>query len=368
MLKHNTFRISGIALFLLAITLGIAACGADTPEPTAMPPAATATSAPTPEPTPTAVPAATATVSTATTTTTTTVANDILSVVGRARGLENFVTLLDAAGLTEPFQNGEPLTVFVVPNSAWEELPAAVLDDAALMGKILRNHLMAGRHLMPEMVLSSTMTSTLGAPLTILVGAEGATVQGANVLDADYEADNGILHLLDTVLLPQDVITDVMALYPSVLGEQTFAMQGNLHIAHGQFSPTPYNSTPPTSGPHYPDIVAWQLYEQPFPYEQLVHNLEDGGVIIYYQCAEPCPEIVEQLRTLVQPYQEAGRHVVVAPNDPTWTLIGDVKPHADMGAPIALVAWRKLLKLDAVDVEKITQFIEAFEGIDHHVQ
>ena len=375
MLKRNTFCISGIALFLLAITLGIAACGSDTPEPTATPPVATATSAPTAEPTPTAAPAATATVSTTTattatttTTTTTTAANDILSVVGRARGLENFVTLLDAAGLTEQFQTGEPLTVFVVPNTAWEELPAAVLDNTELMGKILRNHLVAGRHLMPEMVLSSTMTSTLGAPLTILVGAAGATVQGANVLDADYEADNGILHLLDTVLLPQDVITDVMALYPSVVGEQTFAMQGNIHIAHGQFSPTPYNSTPPTSGPHYPDIVAWQLYEQPFPYEQLVHNLEDGGVIIYYQCAEPCPDLVEQLRTLVQPYQEVSRHVVVAPNDPTWSLIGDVKPHADMGAPIALVAWRKLLKLDTVDVEKITQFIEAFEGIDHHVR
>jgi len=360
----NNLRSGRIVVLLLAIALGIAACGSDTPAPTAPPPAATATSVPTTAPTATAAPTATEAV----TTTTQPAANDILSIVGRARGLENFVTLLESAGLTEQFQSGEAKTVFIVPNEVWDELPAAVRDNPALVDQILRNHIVEGRHLMRDMVVSGTMTSLVGAPLTVLVGAEGATVQGANVLDADYEADNGILHLLDTILLPQEIITEVMALYPSVMGEQTFAMQGNIHIAHGQFSPMPYNSTPPTSGPHYSDIVAWQLYEQPFPYEQLVHNLEDGGVIIYYQCAEACPDLVEQLRTLVQPYQETGRRVVVAPNDPTWTLIGEVKPHTDMDAPIAVVAWRKLLKLDAVDAEKITQFIEAFEGIDHHVQ
>jgi hypothetical protein len=114
--------------------------------------------------------------------------------------------------------------------------------------------------------------------------------------------------------------------------------------------------------------VAWQLYEQNFPYEQLVHNLEDGGVIIYYQCTGPCPETVEQLRAIAKPFQDAGRHVVVAPNDPTWTLASGTTPHGDMGAPIAVVAWRKLLKLNEVDGTKIGQFIEAFEGIDHHVR
>jgi uncharacterized surface protein with fasciclin (FAS1) repeats len=353
---------------LVVVVLGIAACGSDEPAATPTVPPATATSAPTPEPTPTAAPAATATVSTTTATTTTAAANDILSVVGRARGLENFVTLLDAAGLTEQFQNGAPMTVFVVPNTAWEELPAGVLDNPALMEQILRNHLMAGRHLMAEMVMSQTATSLLGDSLLVLAGEEGGTVQGANILDADYEADNGILHLLDTVLLPQEVITEVMALYPSVMGEQTFAMQGNIHIAHGELSPVAYNSTPPTSGPHYSDIVAWQVYEQNFPYEQLVHNLEDGGVIIYYQCTGPCPETVEQLRAIAKPFQDAGRHVVVAPNDPTWTLASGATPHGDMGAPIAVVAWRKLLKLNEVDGTKIGQFIEAFEGIDHHVR
>lgn len=360
----NNLRIGGIVVLLVAIVVGIAACGSDTPTPTATPPAATATSAPTVAPTATAAPTATE----AAPAPTQPEANDILSVVGRARGLENFVTLLENAGLTEQFQSGEPKTVFVVPNTAWEELPATVRDDADLMASILRNHLVEGRHLMTEMAVSQTVTSLLGESLTVLAGEEGGTVQGSNILDADYEADNGILHLLDTVMLPQDVITEVMALSPSLIGEQTFAMQGNIHIAHGEFSPVAYNSTPPTSGPHYSDIVAWQVYEQNFPYEQLVHNLEDGGILVYYQCAVPCPETVEQLRTIVKPYQDAGRHVVVAPNDPTWTLASGVTPHADMGVPIALVAWRKLLKLNEVDAEKINQFVEAFEGIDHHVR
>lgn len=364
MFKHNTLRIGGVLIFLMTVALGIVACGSATPEPTATPPSATATSAPTTAPTATVAPTATEAVSA----TTAPLANDILSVVGRAQGLENFVTLLSNAGLTTQFQSGEPKTVFIVPNAVWDELPAAVRDNADLVSRILQNHIVDGRHLMAEMAISGTVTSLLGTPLTVLVGVEGGTVQGANVLDADYEADNGVLHLLDTVMLPQDVITDVMALYPAVVGEQTYAMQGNIHIDHGHRSPVAYNSTPPTSGPHYPDIVAWQLYETPFPYEQLIHNLEDSGVVIYYQCPDACPELVNQLRTVVQPYLDAGRHVVVAPNDPTWILPDGSHAHTDMGTPIALVAWRKLLKLQTVDAEKIGKFIETYEGIDHHVR
>lgn len=155
-----------------------------------------------------------------------------------------------------------------------------------------------------------------------------------------------------------------------VAGEDKLASQGNMHIDQGTVSPITYNSTPPTSGPHYPNLVTWGIYDTPLPYEHLVHNLEDGGVVVYYQCREPsgrgCPEMVAELRAVVQPYLDADRNVVMVPNDPTWTDGGSVPRHKDMGAPIALTAWQRLLKLDTVDVAKINAFIERYEGLDHH--
>jgi hypothetical protein len=151
-----------------------------------------------------------------------------------------------------------------------------------------------------------------------------------------------------------------------VAGEQSFASQGNLHIPLGSASPVAYNSTPPTSGPHYEGVAAWGVHDTPVRYEQLVHNLEDGGVVIYYQCPEGCPEVVAELTEIVDSYRASDRHVVLAPNDPTWTDGGAQPLQRDMGAAIALTAWQKLLMLDAVDAGKIRAFIERYEGIDHH--
>jgi hypothetical protein len=151
-----------------------------------------------------------------------------------------------------------------------------------------------------------------------------------------------------------------------VTGEQSFASQGNTHIPLGSVSPVAYNSTPPTSGPHYENLAAWGLHDRPVRYEHLVHNLEDGGVVVYYQCEGGCPELAAELEALLEPYLAAGQHVALAPNDPTWTDGGSQPLHADMGATIALTAWGKLLTMDAVDAAAIRTFVERYEGIDHH--
>ena len=148
--------------------------------------------------------------------------------------------------------------------------------------------------------------------------------------------------------------------------EQVFATQGNAHIADGSRSPTVYNSTPPTSGPHYAGLAPRGSYTRPFPYEQVLHNLEDGGVVVYYQCADGCPDLVAQLDSVVQPYLSQNKHVVLVPNDPAWTNDGTATWHIDMGSRIALTAWQRLDRFDDFDAERIRQFIDAFEGIDNH--
>ena len=149
--------------------------------------------------------------------------------------------------------------------------------------------------------------------------------------------------------------------------EQSLPTLGNTHIPQGSTSPITYNSVPPTSGPHYPGLAPWAVYREPIRYEQLIHNLEDGGVIIYYQCEDNCPELVDQLDAFARPLIAQGRHLVVVRNDPTWTGdAGSVSPlHQDMGARIALVAWQRIDKFDEFDEARIRAFFERYEGIDH---
>lgn len=151
-----------------------------------------------------------------------------------------------------------------------------------------------------------------------------------------------------------------------VAGEQKLAAQGSYHMEQGGVSPIAYNSTPPTSGPHYPGLAGWRVYTDPQRYETLLHNMEDGGVIVYYQCPDGCADIVQQLDELLTPYLNTGRKVILTPNDPNFQEGGSQPLHQEMGAQIALTAWQRHLTMNEVDAQKIRAFIDRYEGIDHH--
>jgi len=127
-----------------------------------------------------------------------------------------------------------------------------------------------------------------------------------------------------------------------------FPDQGNLHIASADSPHTPYNSDPPTSGPHLPYIAPWGVHTRPIVRELQVHNLEDGGVLVQYNCE--CPDLVAKLAAIVQRFD---RNVILA-------------PYPGMKHKIALTAWTRIDTLDELDEGRVTRFIEAYRGIDHH--
>jgi hypothetical protein len=124
--------------------------------------------------------------------------------------------------------------------------------------------------------------------------------------------------------------------------------QGNLHIQSASVTHEPYNSDPPTSGPHLPYTAPWGVHTRPILLELQVHNLEDRGVVVQYNCE--CPDLVARLRGIVDKYD---RHVILA-------------PYPTMKNRIALTAWTRIETLDDFDAKRITRFIEAYRGIDHH--
>ena len=129
------------------------------------------------------------------------------------------------------------------------------------------------------------------------------------------------------------------------------ASLGNDHIPTAETPHVPYNSDPPTSGPHLPYIAPWGVHIRPLAKELQVHNLEDGGVVINYkpQCAD---QVQAGLRAIADRYPD---HVVLA-------------PYPTLDRCIALTAWTRIDKMDELDERRVVRFIEAYRGIDHHPQ
>lgn len=127
---------------------------------------------------------------------------------------------------------------------------------------------------------------------------------------------------------------------------------GNRHISDINAAGIQYNSDPPTSGPHYGTSLApWGIHTEPIAKGLMIHNLEDGGVVVSYN-PRASPETVDQLAQIVKRYPQ---HVILA-------------PYPGLGSTIALTAWQRIDKLDTVDEGRIVRFIDAYQGIDHHVK
>jgi hypothetical protein len=130
------------------------------------------------------------------------------------------------------------------------------------------------------------------------------------------------------------------------------ASLGNQHITQAEVGLITYNSDPPTSGPHFPNLARWGIHDKPIPKELQVHNLEDGGVLVQYSCdqaAPDCRSLVEKLSKIVELYG----HAILA-------------PYPGMSHKIALTAWSRIDKFDDFDEKRIRTFIESYMGIDHH--
>jgi uncharacterized protein DUF3105 len=125
---------------------------------------------------------------------------------------------------------------------------------------------------------------------------------------------------------------------------------GNRHVATLAVEIPPYNSDPPTSGPHLPYIAPWGIHTEPIPKQLQVHNLEDGGVVVQYNCPDGCPDLVAKLKAIVSGYE---RQVILA-------------PYPGMKTRIALTAWTRLDAFDDFDEGRVRAFITAYRGIDHH--
>lgn len=133
------------------------------------------------------------------------------TIVGIASTNADFETLtaaLTAAGLVATLEGTGPFTVFAPTDAAFAKLPAGTLENLlkpenkAKLASILTYHVVAGKVLAADVVKLTSATTVNGADVKIAVAGGKVTVNGANVTTTDIKASNGVIHVIDSVIMP----------------------------------------------------------------------------------------------------------------------------------------------------------------------
>lgn len=128
-----------------------------------------------------------------------------------ASGADNFKTLVaavKAAGLVETLQGQGPFTVFAPTDEAFAKLPAGTVENLLKpenrekLVAILKYHVVPGK-VMAADVKSGQAATAQGQKLTLNVSSDGVKVDNAKVIKTDLVANNGVIHVIDTVILPK---------------------------------------------------------------------------------------------------------------------------------------------------------------------
>ena len=187
----KAFRLPSL-IIVLALVLAACAPAAAPVEPTEMP-----------MPEPTAVP-------------TEETSNTIVDIAIGNPDFSTLVAALSAAGLVDALSGEGPFTVFAPTNEAFAALPEGTLETLLLpenkqqLTDILLYHVVSGSVLAADVVTLSEAETLLGKNVNITVDMDKVMVNEANVVATDIIADNGVIHVIDSVILPPADMTDIV--------------------------------------------------------------------------------------------------------------------------------------------------------------
>lgn len=133
---------------------------------------------------------------------------DIVGVAASNADFSTLVTALKAADLVGALQGDGPFTVFAPTNAAFEKLPAgtleALLADKEALTQVLTYHVVPGKVTAADVVKVDSADTLQGEALPVRVTDGSVQVGAATVVQADVMASNGVIHVIDTVLVPSE--------------------------------------------------------------------------------------------------------------------------------------------------------------------
>jgi uncharacterized surface protein with fasciclin (FAS1) repeats len=133
---------------------------------------------------------------------------DLVAVASGADNFKTLVAAVKAAGLVETLQGKGPFTVFAPTDAAFAKLPAGTVEsllkpeNKEKLVAILTYHVVSGKVLAADVKTSEAKT-VQGQNVKLVVSETGVTVDGARVVKTDVMAENGVIHVIDTVIIPK---------------------------------------------------------------------------------------------------------------------------------------------------------------------
>jgi uncharacterized surface protein with fasciclin (FAS1) repeats len=133
-------------------------------------------------------------------------AKDIVDTAVAAGSFQTLVKAVEAAGLVDTLKSAGPFTVFAPTDEAFAAVPKekleALLKDKKALTAVLTYHVVPGKVLAADAMKVSSAKTVQGQPLSIAVSGKDVTVNGAKVVKADILCTNGVIHVIDAVVLP----------------------------------------------------------------------------------------------------------------------------------------------------------------------
>lgn len=139
---------------------------------------------------------------------------DIVDVAAEAGTFNTLIAAAQAAGLVEALKGGGPITVFAPTDEAFAKLGEDKInqllepENKDLLAAILTYHVVPGKVMAKKVVEANALDTLNGQRVDILVNDEGAFIDGAKIVTTDIKASNGVIHVIDSVILPstEDIV------------------------------------------------------------------------------------------------------------------------------------------------------------------
>ena len=135
--------------------------------------------------------------------------HDIVDTAVANGSFKTLVAAVTAAGLVDTLKSAGPFTVFAPTDEAFAKLPAGTVEELikpenkAKLAGILTFHVMAGKVMAADVVGKTLTPASVQGEALHVDGTNGVTINGAKVVAADVECTNGVIHVIDTVILPK---------------------------------------------------------------------------------------------------------------------------------------------------------------------
>jgi uncharacterized surface protein with fasciclin (FAS1) repeats len=134
---------------------------------------------------------------------------NIVELASETEILTTLVAAVQAAGLVETLQGDGPFTVFAPTNEAFAALPEGTVESLLMeenrdqLIKILTYHVVSGKVMSGDLSDGMMAETVEGSQIEVSISGYGVNINNASVVQADIEASNGVVHLIDTVIMPE---------------------------------------------------------------------------------------------------------------------------------------------------------------------